>query len=739
MAKKILMALQGLNIGGAETHVVELSLALCRRGYDVVVVSNGGVYEKTLLEGGVRCLHAPLHRRSAATMLKALCQLRRIIREEKPDIVHAHARIPAFLCGLLQRPMGFAFVTTAHGVYYVNQTLRRLTNWGERTLAVSEDIRDYLVKSYGVPRENILLTVNGIDTDRFSPQCSGEEARRELGIPLDAPTVVHVSRLDAASTAVTRLLLEAAPRLREGIEKLHLVIVGSGEVYDELRTLAEARNAEAGKTYIHMTGARTDVPQLLAAGDLFVGVSRAALEAMAEEKPVLLAGSEGYIGLLTEEKLVLAQSTNLCCRGCGMADLTRLTDDMLHALALPAARRAALGRFGRALVQRDYSVERMTNDSLTTYRRVWASRERIVLSGYYGYRNLGDDAILLSLREQLSAAAPGAKLIALSNRPRETREKCDVDAVYRFNPPAVVRELKRCTVLVSGGGSLLQDSTSTRSLLYYTTILRLAKHYGKRVMFYANGIGPVRSEKNRARVRAVSEAADVITLRDEASLAALREMGVTRQDIRVTADPVYAMHGRGQEAGLALLREQGVRGERPLIGVSVRFTRGTEDKAAELARFCDALAERAEIAFLILQQGKDEAAAQAVRAQMHAPSVLLSAPYDPAGMMSMLSCMQAVVSTRLHSVIFAACERVRVLGIVYDPKVSACLDTLGMPAAGTLAEFNADTALAALDALLEDKACAAPLDAAVAQLSACAEENIAAFRALLDGKENSPC
>ncbi len=733
MAKKILMALQGLNIGGAETHVLELSLALRRQGYDVVVVSNGGVYEKTLTEGGVRCLRAPLHRRSVATMLCALHALRHIIRTEKPDIVHAHARIPAFLCGLLQRQMGFAFVTTAHGVYYVNKTLRRLTNWGEQTLAVSEDICDYLETSYGVERENILLTVNGIDTERFSPRCDGAAARHALGIAADAPVLVHVSRLDAASTAVTRLLLDAAPQLRAHVPGVRLVIVGSGEVYAQLRERADALNAAAGETYIHMTGARTDVPQLLAAGDLFVGVSRAALEAMAEEKPVLLAGSEGYIGLLSEERVALAQSTNLCCRGCGMADVQRLTDDILHALALEPVRRAQLGAMGRALVQRDYSVARMADDCLTAYRRVWAARERIVLSGYYGYRNLGDDAILLSLREQLSAAAPGAKLIALSNRPRETREKCGVDAVYRFNPFTVSRELRRCTVLVSGGGSLLQDSTSTRSLLYYTAILRLARHYGKRIMFYANGIGPVRSEKNRARVRAVAEAADVITLRDEASLTALREMGVTRQDIRVTADPVYAMHGLGRARGEELLRAQGLVGKRPVIGVSVRFTRGTEGKAAELARFCDAVAERADVAFLILQQGKDELAAQAVRAQMHAPSVLLSAPYDPEGMMSMLSCMDAVVSTRLHSIIFAACERVSVLGIVYDPKVSACLSALGMPSAGMLSAFNADTALSALHALLDDRAgTAAQLDGAVSVLSARAEENIAAFRALLE-------
>ncbi|MBQ5799250.1 MAG: glycosyltransferase, partial [Oscillospiraceae bacterium] len=97
MSKKILMALMGLEIGGAETHVVELSKELHRRGYEVVVVSNGGVYERELVEAGIRCHRAPLHKRSLGAMFRSLVALRRIIREEKPDVVHAHARIPAFL------------------------------------------------------------------------------------------------------------------------------------------------------------------------------------------------------------------------------------------------------------------------------------------------------------------------------------------------------------------------------------------------------------------------------------------------------------------------------------------------------------------------------------------------------------------------------------------------------------------------------------------------------------------
>ena len=93
MANKILMVTMGLDIGGAETHIVELSKQLKTMGHDVAVVSNGGVYVDEITAAGIRHHSAPLNRRSLGCMLRSLAALRRIIREEKPDVVHAHARI----------------------------------------------------------------------------------------------------------------------------------------------------------------------------------------------------------------------------------------------------------------------------------------------------------------------------------------------------------------------------------------------------------------------------------------------------------------------------------------------------------------------------------------------------------------------------------------------------------------------------------------------------------------------
>ena len=731
--KKVLMALMGLEIGGAETHVVELSKELRRKGWDVAVVSNGGVYERELTEAGIRCYQAPLHRRNALLMLRSLFILRRVIREERPDVVHAHARIPAFLCGILHRFMGFPFVTSAHWVFYVNRYLRRLTNWGERTVAVSDDIKSYLIENYGVPAEHISVTINGIDTEKFSPAVSGERVLREFGLSAERPVISYVSRMDESRALVARQLIALGPRLRQAIPGVQLLIAGGGDVFDEIKAQADAANRAAGEDYIVMTGARTDINEIVAAGDLFVGVSRAALEAMAAEKPVVVAGNEGYIGLFGADKLALARSNNFCCRGCEASSEELLFRDVVHALGeLDAEQRAALGRYGRKVIGEYYSVSRMAEDCEKAYREVLSEHTRVVLSGYYGFRNLGDDAILLSLRDRLLEQAPGATLLALSRRPQETRERCGVEAVNRFDPLAVRRAIRGCSCFVSGGGSLLQDHTSTRSLIYYTTLIRMAKRYGKPVMFYANGIGPVSAAANRDRVRAVTEQADIVTLRDEDSLTALREMGVQRPDLTVTADPVYSLRPGDPVRGRRLLSEAGVPSDQPAVGVSVRFVRGQDIDTAELARFCDAVSETACVVFLVMQQPGDAEAGAAVRAKMRAPAWEVEAPYDPQAMTDMLSCMEAVVSTRLHSMIFAACAPVPALGVVYDPKVRSCAKALGMPEAGELDAFDADRALSALRSVLADRdACLRRMTAAVDTLRGRAAENDAQFAKLL--------
>lgn len=726
MGYKILMATMGLDIGGAETHIVELSKQLKVMGHDVIVVSNGGVYVPEIEAAGIRHYEAPLHRRSIGCMRRSLSVLRKVIRQEKPDIVHAHARIPGFLCGILHKSMGFPFVTTAHWVFQTGGGLRYLTNWGQRTIAVSDDIKAYLMREYGVPGEQISVTINGIDTDKFSPEVSGAKVLKEFGLDANAPVVSYVSRMDEDRALVARQLIEIAPELSRRVPGVQLLIAGGGNVFDELKEMTDRANEALGRRMIAMTGPRTDINEIVAAGDLFVGVSRAALEAMAAAKPVIVAGNEGYQGLFGPDKLEEARLGNFCCRGLELSDPERLLEDVTAALKLPKERRDGLGAYGRQVIFDYYSVRRMAQDCLDMYAKARRRICNVLMSGYYGFSNAGDDAILQSIHENLVSASEEIAVTVLSNDPVQTRERYGLDAVPRFNLPAVWRAVSRCDVLLSGGGSLLQDRTSTRSLLYYLSLMWLAKKKGKKVMLYANGIGPVTRPANRRRVKRAVEQADLVTLRDHSSAKELRDMGVERQDLYITADPVFTMERAEQSRVDEILEKERIVKGNGFAVISVRSWPGTGTFPQQLADVCDHLYEKHGLVslFVLMQPEHDRAVSRQVLEKMTAPGVILDQTLIPTELMGVIAQGKLCLAMRLHTLIFAARAAVPVAGLVYDPKVSSYLKELDMPCAGEVERFDADRAKACVDALMADyESKREALEERSRQLNAAAGEN----------------
>lgn len=699
---KILMTLMGLEIGGAETHVVELARELHKQGHEVIVASNGGVYEANLQQDGIRHYKIPMHRRDAGMMLRSLKLLRQVITSEKPDLVHAHARIPAFLCGILQKQLKFPFITSAHWVFEVTPMLQAITNWGQRTVAVSEDIKKYLMVNYGVPADQIHVTINGIDTEQFAPGAADAQLKALLGIG-NGPVIGTVSRLDESRELASRYLIRVMPQVLEVYPDAQLLIVGGGNQEQSLRAEAEAVNRQFGRNAIIMTGPRTDISRLVSLCDIFAGVSRAALEAMAAEKPTVLAGNEGYIGIFREDVLACAQDSNFCCRGCPEMTPQMLLEDLLQLLRTDAAGREQLGRFGRQVVLEQYSVARMTKDYLLAYEQLLHPRKviRAAISGYYGFGNLGDDSILVAADKQLSQMDPPVQLTVLSGNPELTTGHYGLRAVHRFAPLKVLRTLKQSDLVISGGGSLLQDKTSTRSLMYYLSVVQLAKAMKKPVFMYANGIGPVIKPANRRRVRNTVSRFDMVTLRDEASAQELKALGVEQVPAFVTGDPAFLLEAGTN--GPELLARFGVPQGKPIVGISVRDLPGGELKIGPFVRLCDRISKETgrSIVFIVMQESEDEAVSRQIMEQMEEPSYLIKAPGDPAGMLAMIRQMELVISMRLHTIIFSANMQVPVVGCVYDPKVSAFLELLQMPSCGTPQQLDPDAAFGLVSGMLE--------------------------------------
>ena len=705
----ILMALNGLDIGGAETHVVELSKELARKGHRIIVASNGGVYEKELEEAGIKHYKVPMARRNFSDMKKSYFLLKDVIKKENVDIVHAHARIPGFLCGLIHKRMNFTFVTTAHWVFDTSKGLKYLTNWGQKSVAVSDDIKKYLIDNYGIKDENIYVTINGIDTNKFSPESKGEKVVKELGLGENENRIVYVSRMDEDRALAAKQLIEITEKLDKAIPNLKVIIAGGGNVFDKLNAMANDVNEKLGRKCIYMLGARTDINEIVACGDVFVGVSRAALEAMAAEKPVVVAGNEGYIGVFEENKLALAQENNFCCRGCEMSSGELLYRDLVYMFGLDEEEKAKLGRYGREVIKQYYSVMKMADDCVVAYDAAYAENHNkqynVLMSGYYGFNNSGDDAILLSIHANLKKLGDNIKITVLANNPEVTKGKYGVDVVDRYNALSVISAVRKCDVFISGGGSLLQDRTSTRSIVYYLSIIKLAKLMGKKVMLYANGIGPVEKPYNRNLVKRVVNKVDLITLREQNSCDELRSMGVDNESAFVTADPVFTMEAVSKEESFKLLEKEGIPTDKPIVGVSVRNWKNLSPFAEDLAVLCDRIHNElgCEIVFIPMQQPYDTTVSENVRKKMASPSYLIKEHCAPQELMGMIGVMTSVISMRLHTLIFAATQRIPLLGFVYDPKIDYYLNEFGMPSGGEIGKYDMEAAFATMKDMLDNR------------------------------------
>ena len=182
---------------------------------------------------------------------------------------------------------------------------------------------------------------------------------------------------------------------------------------------------------------------------------------------------------------------------------------------------------------------------------------KILISGYYGFNNIGDESILRTVIDNLREKLEDIDITVLSQDPAQTSEKYGVKAARRMSLWDILRCVWRCDLLLSGGGSLLQDATSGRSILYYLFILRLAQLLGKETFIYSQGIGPISDPRNRRLAARVLRRTSGIVVRDVKSRDLLLEIGVPDYLIHVTADPVIRVKKADPALGLEILEREG--------------------------------------------------------------------------------------------------------------------------------------------------------------------------------------
>ncbi len=703
---KILMVTMSMNIGGAETHILELCRELSRLGHDISLASFGGVYADEAQKCGIKHYKLPLHSKQPNSLVKAYNGLEKIIIEGQFDIVHAHARIPAFLCGLLHdrltfdNGVKFRFVTTAHLNFTNNALLRKISRWGERVMAVSDDITDYLVDEFDYPRDKIHVTINGIDTEKFSENTDFSTVLEKHSLEESHRRIVYMSRLDEDRADPAFRLLNIAPKIAEKYPDSDIIIVGGGNVFDKIKNQAHEVNITVGRQLVTVTGAVSNTNEYCAAATVFIGVSRSALEAMASSKPVIVAGNQGSLGIFDETKIKPAIDTNFCCRGFGVADENVLFDYISTLFDKPDVELKTIGDYNRAFILEHYTAHRMAKDYLAMYERTLASplpinpkksNPDVVLSGYYGFGNLGDESLLDIITESLAREMPDIKIAALTKSPKKEMKRTGLGCVSRFDYFALKKIINRSTMLISGGGSLLQDKTSKRSLGYYTGVISVAENLCKKVTVLANGIGPISHEPNRKRAASVVSRAEYVSVRDRESAEELLSLGITKEKITLTADPAFLIRPASDHSLSRVISSVGLDGKR-FFAVSVRplhisrfdsakISSADEHYLAEIRKFCTVFSQKTGLVPLIVPMQKtqdlpvcdhliDSLASDGVKAYKYIPD---SAPL----LIAVLGKAEFLVGMRLHSVIFASSVGCPVIGLSYDPKVSAMMAELG--------------------------------------------------------------
>ncbi|MDR1193595.1 MAG: polysaccharide pyruvyl transferase CsaB [Peptococcaceae bacterium] len=330
---------------------------------------------------------------------------------------------------------------------------------------------------------------------------------------------------------------------------------------------------------------------------------------------------------------------------------------------------------------------------------------KIVISGYFGFDNCGDEAILLSMLRCLRQLAPDLRIVVLSNDPEKTQALYDVKAVNRWKPLAVAWHLLGCRLFLSGGGSLLQDVTSAKSPRYYLGVLRLARLLARKTMIYAQGIGPLSREKNRRLTAKVLSQCDMISVRDALSCQLLKDLGV-KKEIWLTCDPVLALSYEDvhQAPAKELLREMGMldsqgRKTKPLLLVAARCW-GDNRHLPQIGRMLDLQARAGWDVLLVPAHFPDDMAAiNQIGNAMTERFYCLGQRLTAAQLLSLTACADKVFSMRLHGLIFAMAMGAPMLALSYDPKIDGFMEQAGLSEyCLSLADFDWENA----DYLLED-------------------------------------
>lgn len=296
--------------------------------------------------------------------------------------------------------------------------------------------------------------------------------------------------------------------------------------------------------------------------------------------------------------------------------------------------------------------------------------KNILLAGYYGFGNLGDEAILEMFLKQIKSSSNIDKITVLSGNPTETHKKYDVDAIDRYSIYTVIKKLKKSDALVFGGGSLLQDVTSKRSIYYYLFLIKIAKLLGKKVIMLSQGIGPIVNKTNFNNTAKVLRKVDFITVRDIKSQEILYKMGLDDKKVAFSADPVINLNSND------LTNDSN--DEKIKICFSLRNWKDT-NLVDQICRLVSKLQkDNIECYFVPFYYNMDIELINELEQKLDNSAHFIKQRLTTKEAVDIIKKMDLLIGIRLHALIFAAAVGTPFIGISYDPKIDEFMKSLDM-------------------------------------------------------------
>jgi len=332
--------------------------------------------------------------------------------------------------------------------------------------------------------------------------------------------------------------------------------------------------------------------------------------------------------------------------------------------------------------------------------------KNVLISGYYGFNNTGDEAMIETMSVLL--AKKDCALIVLSSNPERTKELYNVQAYDRYKISEVIKAIKQADIVVSGGGTLFQDITSKKSIWYYLAIVKLAQFFRKKVCVAYQGIGPIDTKLYRKMTKNIlnKKSVKLIGLRDNQAIEYAKELGIKEDKISFSSDMIFMMQPPAKERCEKILKDNvhNLKDGQKLIGFSIREWKD-KDRTDALAEVADKLVEKynARIVFFPFHKPKDAEISKIIMHKMKHEdmTVLMPNRYLPSEILGTMGMMDVNIGVRLHSLVFSAVMNVPTIGISYDPKIDGFLDMIDLTPVCTYETILVDKIITEVGMMLE--------------------------------------